>query len=36
MAKFVTHLAQEGSKAGSTANVDLRLENIMFIKTLCK
>lgn len=36
LTKFITHLSQEGAKAGTTSSVDLRLENILFIKSLCE
>ncbi|KAG9039991.1 hypothetical protein FRB95_004463 [Tulasnella sp. JGI-2019a] len=36
LTKLITHLSQEGAKAGTTSSVDLRLENILFIKSLFK
>ncbi|KAG8858716.1 hypothetical protein FRB96_004853 [Tulasnella sp. 330] len=36
LTKFITHLSQEGAKAGTTTSVDLRLENILFIKSIFK
>ncbi|KAG8905939.1 hypothetical protein FRB99_007944 [Tulasnella sp. 403] len=34
--QFVTHLSQESSKALSASQVDIRLENILFVKALFK